>query len=221
MYLRKIVEVIRESTPQEKISKVSPEQIQKLKTISAVALAIVGVAGVVTLSAIAPNIFIAIERLFLEKSSSRKLSKREKDQKVAKTFYYLKRSGLIKMKPTGQDFLIFLTRFGKKRMEKLNIDTLIVPEPKFWDGKWWQVAADIPTKEYKKGADLLRKKLKEMRFFPLQRTLWFYPYNPRKEVGFIIRHYGIEQFVTVMEVSRLDKDDERKMKKFFKEKKIL
>lgn len=60
-----------------------------------------------------------------------------------------------------------------------------------------------------------------MGFFPLQRTLWFYPYDPRSEVEFIITYYGIERFVTVMEIYRLDKDDESKMLSHFKELKIL
>lgn len=54
-----------------------------------------------------------------------------------------------------------------------------------------------------------------MKFYPLQRTLWLYPYDPRLEIEFLIQHYGIERFVTVMEVNRLDRDDERVLKAYF------
>ena len=82
-------------------------------------------------------------------------------------------------------------------------------------------AADIPTKNYRRGADMLRRKLKELGFFSLQRTLWFYPFDPRKELEYVVNSFGIANFVTLMEVSRLDRDDEEIMKKFFRVSKIL
>ena len=77
------------------------------------------------------------------------------------------------------------------------------------------MAADIPTKGYRQGADALRAKLKQMGFCPLQRTLWFYPYDPRKQLEVIVNHYGIGEFVTVMEISRMDIQDEKVLKKYF------
>ena len=83
------------------------------------------------------------------------------------------------------------------------------------------MAADIPTKEHKTAADALRRKLKEMNFYSLQRTLWFYPHDPRLEIDWIVRIYHIERFVTIMEISRLDLDDAEKMVKFFRKQKII
>jgi hypothetical protein len=77
------------------------------------------------------------------------------------------------------------------------------------------VAADIPTKDHRQGADLLRRKLKQMGFYPLQRSLWFYPFDPRPEIEFICREFGVANFVTVMEINRLDVQDEKLLKKHF------
>jgi len=166
-------------------------------------------------------LFIAFDKLFLRKNPNQSMSKKQRDRKLAKTFYYMKRSGYVIMKPTRGDFKIFLTHLGRKRYQKLNFQTLQIQKPKKWDHRWWQVAADIPTKKYRRGADLLRQKLKDLGFYPLQRTLWFYPYDPRTEIEFIISQFGIERFVTVMEVSRLDLDDNERMKKFFIQEDIL
>ena len=125
------------------------------------------------------------------------------------------------MKQTPNDFFISLTKLGKKRLQKMNYVNLTIEKHLSWDGKWWQIAADIPTKKYKWAADLFREKLIKMKFFPLQRTLWLYPFDPRKEIEFIIQHFGIERFVTLMEICRLDKDDERRMKRFFENEAIL
>ncbi|MBI4049836.1 MAG: hypothetical protein HY398_00100 [Candidatus Doudnabacteria bacterium] len=217
----KLGNIIRRSLPQEKAPRFSPEQIEKIKTASGIALVIIAAAGVIAVSAVAPNIFIAIDKLFLRKHPNRRLSRKQREAKAIRAFYYLKKHKYIRMKRTKEDFKIFLTNLGEKKVRQLQFEQLRVPKPGHWNRKWWQVAADIPTEEYKWAADLLRQKLKDMNFFPLQRTLWFYPYDPRKEVEWIVQNYGIADFVTVMEINRLDKDDERKMEKFFGKEKIL
>ena len=125
-------------------------------------------------------------------------------------------SGLIKFRGEGGDFKLKLTNKARKFLEKLNFRTIQVGKQKTWDKKWWLIVADIPTKEHRLGADQFRKKLKDMGFYFLQRTVWFYPFDPRKEIQFISETYGIQKFITVMEVSRLDVEDERRMKQFFK-----
>lgn len=222
MYYEKIGAVIRKSTPLDKPPRFSEEQVEKFKSAGAVVLVLVGLASIVALSAVAPNAIMAIDKLFFKRRyPNRRFSKKEKDRKIADIFYYLKRSGQIKMKMTGRDVLVSLAKRGKRRFKKLQFETIQIPKPKSWDGKWWQVAADIPTKKFKRGADLLRQKIKDMKFFPLQRTLWFYPFDPRDEIEFIANYYNIGRFVTVMEVSRLDKQDERLMRGFFSKEKLL
>lgn len=206
--------------PKEKQPVFTPEQIEKLKTAGGIALAVLMVAGILTLSAVAPNIFSAIGKIF-QKPRGRRYSPKELQQKVTRTFYYLKSSGLIRMKPTKDDVKIFLTALAKRKIKHMQFETMQVETPKKWDEKWWQVAADIPTEEYRFAADALRIKLKSMHFYPLQRTLWFYPHDPRLEVDWIIRTYGIERFVTIMEIVRLDRNDEEQMEKFFRKLKIL
>ena len=213
--------IIRNSLPKEKRLRLTEEQIGKLKTVSSIALVIIGVAGIIALSAVAPNIFYALDKIFGNKAKKPQLSRRDKVAKVTRTFYYLKEQGLIKTRSQGNNLLVFLTSLGKRRLKKVDFESLAIKRPKSWNGKWWQVAADIPTKKYKRGADLLRMKLKDLGFFSLQRTLWFYPFDPREEIEFIVRHYGIARFVTVMEINHLDRDDEKKMKSFFRLHKIL
>ncbi len=220
MKYSKFGKVIRKSIPASKPSRLTDEQIEKLKTAGALALAIIGVAGMITLSAVAPNIFTALDKIFGEKIKNRQ-NRRNQEERLIRTFYYLKRHKYILMKPTGTDFKVFLTRLGRKRLRKIKFDTLTVPVPKKWDRKWWQIAADIPTKKHKRAADALRLKLRTMKFYPLQRTLWFYPYDPREEVEYLVDHFNIALFVTVMEVSRLDFDDSDRMESFFKKEGII
>ncbi len=189
----------------------SEEQLATLKRTAEVALAVIAVIGIATLVVAAPNVLGAIDKLFIKKHR-RRLRTSELREKTSQAFYYLKRSGLIRLKKDGRDWRVLLTSLGTKKINKIFSDVRRIPKPKKWNKKWWLVAADIPTKNYRQGADLLRRKLKELGFCPLQRTLWLFPYDPRIEIQFLSDLYHISQFVTVMEVNRLDKNDEQKAK---------
>jgi DNA-binding transcriptional regulator PaaX len=134
---------------------------------------------------------------------------------MERAFYYLRDSGLVKFHGESSNLKISLTEKAKKFLVKVGFRTASVNKPKVWDKKWWLVAADIPTKEHRLGADQFRAKLKNMNFYFLQKSLWIYPYDPRKEIKFIAETYGIERFITVMEINRLDVEDESKAKQFF------
>ncbi len=206
--------VLQATANQKPLMELTESQKEKLKTVAGITLALIAAAGTITVAAIAPNILQAVAKIHKQTKKS-KLSFKEKRIKTAHTFYYLKRYNLIQLRSSPKGLIATLTDRGKKHLEKLSFNTLQIPREKKWDGKWWLIAADIPTKEYRWAADLFRSKIKQMQLFPLQRTMWFYPYNPAREIEFLANHYGIGQYVTTMEVSRLDKDDERKLKKYF------
>ncbi len=210
-----IYKQVKSNLPKKGKLELSPQQLERIKSVSKVALGLIAVAGVVTIAAIAPNLFMAVDKIFLKKG--KKLNRRQKEEKIIKTFYYLKKSGLVKIKHQGKSMQVLLTKLGLEKSKALQIDACYIPKPARWDGKWWLVAADIPTKQYRRGADLLRQKLKDMGFYSLQRTLWVYPFNPSKEIEFIAETYGIARFLTVIEVSRLDRQDEAILKEFFRQ----
>lgn len=217
----KFNKIIDGATPKEKAPKLTPEQIEKIKHVSGAVLALLGVAGIMTVAVVAPGLLAAVGSIMEMNRPNKRFTKREKVQRLTQSFYYLKRTGQIEFSPNVSDLKVYLTNLGRKNLERIQIETLAVKRPARWNKRWWQVAADIPTKEYRSGADSLRQKLKQMNFYPLQRTLWFYPYDPREEVNYIVNYYQIEKFVTVMEVSRLDLDDEMKLKEHFKDLSVI
>ena len=206
---------IERSVPRP-VLELSDERLEKIKVYSDVLLALLGVATVGSLTVLAPNALQALE-IFEKRHGKRRLTYKQKIKKMARTFQYLRRWGRIEFKRKGQDFEVKITNEGKKMIRKLDLDTLAVPRQAAWDGRFWQVAADIPTKEHKREADALRRKLREMNFCFLQRTLWFYPYDPRVEVEFAARSLGIANFVTVMKIEKLDPADEKFLLRYFKD----
>jgi hypothetical protein len=193
----------------------SETEIKAFKTVSNIVLAATAVGGVVLLSTVAPNLISAIGTLFKYSKKWSNKSNTEKSKKLVQTIYYLKKSGLIKLTPSKEGLEISLSDKGRVRFKEISFNAIGVKKQKDWDGKWWLVAADVPTHTHRQGADKFRRKLKNMGFRSLQRTLWIYPYDPRQEIQYIAEYFGINQFITVMEISRLDLEDSNKLKQYY------
>lgn len=222
--------VVRESLRAEKrihLPRKNNQPLLNAKTLAGlqktgeIALAAVAIAGIITITAVAPNIWksVGLARKWY-KPGKRPTS--EQSRQISTTIYYLKRHGYITLTPKGLgDYIVSLTPKGRRRVDKVEFDALAVPTPPVWDKQWWCVAGDIPTKEHRQGADLLRRKLKHMGFASLQRSMWFYPFDPRTEINQITKTFEIGHFVTVMRISLLDKDDEHTLMNHFRKLKLL
>ena len=200
--------------------RLTKKQVEGLKSVSEVIIALAGMVGVVSLTMLAPNMLSVLPKI---KKLKRIWSESggNKQKRISEAFYYLKRSGVIVMRETGEDVEIELTEKGKRKFDAMSLATLKVNKEQAWNKKWWQVAADIPTKSHRHEADALRSKLKQMNFFPLQRSLWFYPFDPRAELEYLLSTLHISEYVTVMEICRMDVEDEKVLKKHFKNVGIL
>jgi hypothetical protein len=194
------------------------DQIHKLKSTAEILLAVIKVVGIAGITVTAPNLLGALDKIFYK---NKHYSREEKIKKVAKTFSYLRKHGYIKFKDEQKSKVVQITNKGRERLSKIFCNNAKVPKPKIWDGKWWLVAADVPVKEYREAARMFRMKLKNMGLLNLQKSLWFYPFDPRKEIEFISSHFGISRYVTVMEINRLDAEDEKTLKTYFNKISIL
>lgn len=207
-----LAKTIRMSSPKP-IIDLSEDQIRRIKSYGEILLAVIALSTVFTVAAVMPGA-LATLKIFQKLKFRKRLDNNQKTLKITKTFYYLKRKGYIKTVWDNNRFIFIITKKGKRRINKLRYETLFIPRPKTWDGKFWQVAADIPTK-YRNAADAFRSKIKKLGLFSLQRTLWFYPFDPRKEIEIVSKLHKIDLFVTVMRVDKLDAYDKRVIKNHF------
>jgi len=194
--------------------ELSEIQIEKIKNYGEVLLVIIALSAVLTVTAVMPGALGAL-KIFQKVRFRKRLNYRQKTRKLTRTFYYLKKKGYIKTVLEQNKWKIIVTKRGRSRMNEIKYENMIIPKPKSWDGKFWQVAADIPTK-YRNSADAFRLKAKKLNLFPLQRTLWFYPFDLRKEIEFVSYFYGIGPYVTIMRVDKLDPADKKVIKEYFK-----
>ncbi|PIU75312.1 MAG: hypothetical protein COS76_01445 [Candidatus Portnoybacteria bacterium CG06_land_8_20_14_3_00_39_12] len=131
-----------------------------------------------------------ILRLMREFQRKRYCRKSENKERFANTFYYLKRQGYIKIEKKNRQIYISLTEEGKKKAKKYQIDDLEIKTPPQWDKKWRLIIFDIPNNQGIK-REAFRGKLKELGFFPLQKSVWAYPYECDKEIKMLRDFFGL------------------------------
>jgi CRISPR-associated endonuclease Cas2 len=125
---------------------------------------------------------------------------------IAPTFYYLKRKGFIEMRRDGHDIEIFLTKEGKKRAGKYQIDDLRITKPKKWDGKWRVVIFDIPSHS-DTVRNVFRRKLKEFGFYQLQKSIWICPFECKEEIALLRVFLGADKReIQVLKVEKMEDD---------------
>lgn len=131
---------------------------------------------------------------------------------------YLKKKKLIRLFFENKKYSIELTREGKKHLKKVYLRNLKIKRPKKWDGKFRMIIFDIPEDERDK-RDLLRSGLKRIGFKTVQKSVYIYPFDCKKEIDLICDWYGAKRYKIYMLVDVLE--GEKKFLKFFLSNDIL
>lgn len=117
--------------------------------------------------------------------------KKYKKRKITDAFKRLQKRDCIKIKIAQNQIYISLTEKGKKLAGWMQIDALKIKRPKTWDRKWRLVIFDIAQlKKFYREA--FRGKLKELGFYPLQKSVWIYPFDCRNEIELLRSFFGLD-----------------------------
>jgi len=166
---------------------------------------------------LAGAIYIAASNPYFALNITKHISGIRKDlsrERARRSFNYLKSRGLVEIKRDGHDIRIALTKEGKKRAGKYQVNDLTIEKHKKWDGKWRVVVFDIPNSS-RLVRDIFRGKLKEWGFYRLQQSVWITPYSCQEEVT-LLREFlgaGVKQ-IQFLQVAKLE--NENFFKKIFK-----
>lgn len=98
---------------------------------------------------------------------------------------------------------MILTDNGKKRAIQYNLDSMEIKRPKQWDRLWRLVIFDIPEEE-RKGRNALSTKLKELKFYPLQKSVFIHPYECKNEIDFIAELFNLRPYVRLFTIKETD-----------------
>ena len=161
------------------------------------------ISGAVYIAATSPYFILNLMKAL---KNSRKYPKK----RVYDTFYRLEKEGCIQIKKTNKQIYISLTKKGKKKAGWLQIDSLKIKRPKKWDGKWRVVIFDIVElkKTYR---EAFRGKLKELGFYPVQKSVWACPFDCRDEINLLRDFFGLtENDLRLLVVENMGEDREFK-----------
>lgn len=157
------------------------------------------VGGVITAGIAAPNSLQVLEKPVQKYMD--KIDKRKRQREFKKVLRYMKHTGLVE---GSYEHGLQLTEKGRTRAVMAEVEELSISRPKNWDKRWRVILYDVPEQK-KTGRDALTRKLKELNFYQLQKSVWVYPFECRQEIETISAVYEIDKYVTYLETWHIDK----------------
>lgn len=115
-----------------------------------------------------------------------------KTKNFLSAFDYLRNRGLIKIISKNNQIYIYLTKKGRHKAGRYQINDLRLQKPEKWDGFWRVVIFDIPTDKRMK-REAFRGKIKELGFYKLQKSVWIHPFECDKEINLLRSFFGLQE----------------------------
>jgi phenylacetic acid degradation operon negative regulatory protein len=120
-----------------------------------------------------------------------------KKSSLAQAIRRLRQNGLVELDQSK--LIIKLTDAGRSQALRKKFLDANLP----WDKKWRIVAFDIPE-THRTTRNLFRRKLKELDFKQLQKSLWISKIDCVEILRNYIKSLGISSWVTVLEAENVD-----------------
>lgn len=127
------------------------------------------------------------------------------EKHLKRTLDRLRKRKLVEYKENGVETIIELTDLGKKEIIRYDINKMEIIKPKKWDGKWWMVIFDIPE-HHKKQRDVFQRKLKDLGFYFIQKSVCLQPFSCKKEIDFLREVYGIKKWANLLRVDYFEEE---------------
>jgi len=173
-------------------------------------LKFLGIGGVLLAAIAAPNAVAAFKFLLKDENY---ISWKKFNQSTARQYISrLEKRRLIKRKMKGRRSEMILTKKGREELLKYGVDKIKLKNDKRWDGKWRVVIFDIPENK-KQARDALRSKFKNLGMLQLQKSVFVYPFDCKREIDFISDFFEVGDDILYLE-SKI-KDINNKLKKYF------
>ena len=160
-------------------------------------LASVGIAGVIAVAAIAPNIV----RLLKTTGINARLR-----FKTKRALARLKVRGEIEFVSQGGKAFVRLTERGEQALamhaEKVKLAS---SKPRKWDQRYRLIIFDVPERR-KRIRDLLRREMRGVGFLRIQDSAWLYPYDCEEFISLLKADLHIGKDVLYAVVDSIDND---------------
>lgn len=159
-----------------------------------------------------PILPIMIERITKILKEVKKLKVEEK--KIKKSLQKLEKNQIIDLIEEDDKVYVYIKDYKNIHILKYSIKSLLdfKKKKKKWDGRWFLVFFDVPEIQRNK-RDYLRNFLKELGFYPYQKSVYLYPFECEKEVALIKKIVGGAKYMKYIIAEKIEDEDE--IKTFF------
>lgn len=164
------------------------------KKLTKVILSTIGLAGLISIALVAPNVVGALGKLgYLPKNRDKELITRARKNLI--------RKGLL----TYEGSFLRLTQTGEAELRRLERAEYKLKKPKRWDKKWRVLIFDIPEK--RRGLrEKVRRTLITIGFVKLQNSVWLYPYDCEDLITLLKADFKIGKDLLYLIVESLEYD---------------
>ena len=167
------------------------------RDITGTILKVLAVTGFIAVALVAPNAL----RLFVPTGRGRR--GRPSPWEIERAFNRLLAGGYIKRKWSRGKEVVAITDRGHQRLHAATLRQQTIAVPKRWDGRWRLVFFDIPHVE-RVAREMLRRKLKELGFLPVQKSVYLHPYECYDVIKNLRNFYHIDRYLQYAVVERLE-----------------
>jgi DNA-binding transcriptional regulator PaaX len=161
-------------------------------------LKVIAMGGLVVASLALPNLPQVFSLLGVKTAKER--------FRIKRALRELEKQNFVDIYMKDEEEVMEITEKGKKRILQYQIDDIYIKRPKKWDGSWRMVMFDIPEK-HKKARKALTRKLQEMEFYPLQKSVFLCPFDCKDEIDFVSEFFGVRKFIKHVVAKKIDDEN--------------
>ena len=134
------------------------------------------------------------------------------DATLASVVAELRRQNLIEISKKPSEYLFQLSVKGIHRLQRAQVERITIPRPEAWDKKWRMVTYDVPRAQSAQRR-LFARQLERLGFTMIRESVWFHPHPCFSQVEDIIGYCGLQRYVTMAEIARIDNVSLGKLKR--------
>lgn len=159
---------------------------------------------------ITPNFPIVLGTIMslIEGFTEKKISKR----KVKRVLQNLEKKEFLYLERKNKEVYVYLKNFFNPIVLKYSLQALfdLKRKSKQWKRKWYMVMFDVPETQRNKRV-YLRSFLKEIGFFPYQKSVYIFPYECEKEIALIKKIVESGKYLSYVVAEKIEQEEKVKI----------
>lgn len=118
---------------------------------------------------------------------------------------YLQQQKLIEINEKPNETKIKITDKGGQKILKYNFEKMDIQIQEKWDRKWRVVIYDIANLK-RSLRNMFREKIKSLGLYPLQESVYLFPYPCFNEIEFLRQYFGVGAEIIYLEVLKIENE---------------